>query len=160
MLIMLIFFPVLVSYECVHCLTYSIQREALQIRSTSQFSYCTIQNGRFGAKIARPNLVVLFLAKISFLAQFYREKSENVGAFVGLCLYIYIYMCGWYLQGLCGNFGFRKNDRKRSAKWSSQIRNALFPRNFAGTNCKYCKNKDFVGLWCAISNIAGRLKTL
>ena len=36
--------------------------------------------------------------------------------------------------------------RRRSAKWYSQIRNALFPRNFAGTNCKYCKNKDFVGL--------------
>ena len=48
---------------------------------------------KFGPKIARPNLVVLFLAKTSFLAEFYREKSENVGAFVGLChIYIYIYI--------------------------------------------------------------------
>ena len=77
-----------------------------------------------------------------------------------LSLWAWIRTCGWHLQGLCGNFGFRKNHRKGSAKWSSQIRNALSPKNFTGTNCKYCKNKDLVGLWCAISNIAGRPKTL
>ena len=73
-----------------------------------------------------------------------------------LCLYIYIYtyiyMCGWYLQEDCGNFGFRINPRKRSAKWSSQIWNAIFTRNFAGTNCKYCKHKHVVCLWHCKTN--------
>ena len=53
-----------------------------------------------------------------------------------------------------------EKSQKRSAKWSLQIWNALFPGNFAGTNCKYSKNKHFVGLWCVISNIAGSLKIL
>ena len=55
------------------------------------------------------------------------------------------YIRGWYLQGLCGNFGFRKNHRKRSAKWSSQIQNALFPRNLQKPTVN-TKNKDYVGL--------------
>ena len=35
-------------YECVHCVSYSIQREALKLRCAGQVSYCTIQNGKFG----------------------------------------------------------------------------------------------------------------
>ena len=29
----------------------------------------------------------------------------------------------------------------------------MFPRNFAGTGCKYCKNLNFVGLWCVIQTL-------
>ena len=81
----------------------------------------------------------------------YRERERRELFIDMYIVYVHIdvriYVCGWYLQGLCGNFGFRKKKhRKRSAKWSSQIQNALFPRSLAGNNCKYCKNKDFVGL--------------
>ena len=41
-------FPVFVSSECVRCVSYSIQREALKLRCLVRFSYCTIQNRKFG----------------------------------------------------------------------------------------------------------------
>ena len=69
-------------------------------------------------------------------------------------IYICICVCGRYLQVQCGNVGFQINHM------SLQIWNALFPRMFAGTNCKHCKNKQLVGLWCVISNIAGSLNIL
>ena len=39
---------VFVSSECVHCVSYSIQREALKLRCAGQASYFTLQSGKFG----------------------------------------------------------------------------------------------------------------
>ena len=77
-----------VSYECVHCVSYLIQGEALKLRCTGQVSYCTIQIGKFGPILER---------KIRKMwAHWWAFATHiHIHIHIHICIYtyIYIYIC-------------------------------------------------------------------